>query len=270
MSVRRFPSRKPVFLVLLSALLLTLLASAAQAGAPRLGPSWGVDRIHSDAQEGDIVTLEGQVVSLSRSRFFTLEDASGERMLVVIPDHLMRKTGKPKKGETIRVRGKYDHRTHLDVDKSKGSDKKKHWGIRVSAIDRNVATSGRNPNPPVHPAPKSADPATKATPAAPLNAGTVGGPNTTAELKARLTAARKTALAAQKKLENVNAEFARGEYRKVEGAEREALSGGQKRAQQEYNEAIDAMLPLVEEAHESGVDPGVIKLYEAGLTKPKF
>jgi hypothetical protein len=191
-------------------------------------------------------------------------------MLVVIPNHLMRETGKPEKGETIRVRGKYDHKTHLDVDKSKKSDRRKNWGIRVSAIDRNVTTSGRNLNPPDHSAPTSADPATKATPAAPMNAATIGGPNATGELKARLTIARKTALAAQKKLENANAEFARGEYRKVEGAERDALSGNQKRAQQEYNEAIDAMLPLVEEAHESGVDPKVIKLYEAGLTKPQF
>jgi uncharacterized protein YdeI (BOF family) len=270
MSVRRFLSRKPVFLVLLFVSLLVLLASTAQAGSPRLGPSWGVDRIRSEAREGDVVTLEGRVVSVSRSRFFTLQDVSGEKILVVIPNHLLRQIGEPKKGEAIRVRGKYDHRTHMDVDKSKKADPGKHWGIRVSAVDRNVETSGRNPNPPEHRVQTSADPMTKAAPAAPLTAATIGGPNTTAELKARLTTARKTALAAQKKLENANAEFARGEYRKVEGAERDALSGSQKRAQTEYNEAIDAMLPLVEEAHESGVDPKVIKLYEAGLTKPQL
>jgi hypothetical protein len=189
---------------------------------------------------------------------------------VVIPDHLLREIGDPKKGEAIRVRGKYDHRTHLDVDKSKEADPGKHWGIRASAVDRNVETSGRNPSPPEHRVPANADAVTKAAPAAPLTAVTVGGPNTPGELKARLTAARKTALAAQKKLEDANADFARGEYRKVDGAERGALSGNQKSAQQEYNEAIDAMLPLVEEAHESGVDPKVIELYEAGLTKPQL
>ncbi len=270
MSVRRFLSRKPVFLVLLSASLLTLLVSAAQAGAPRLGPSWGVDRIRTEAREGDVVTLEGRVVSVSRSRFFTLQDISGEQILVVIPNHLLREIGEPKKGEAIRVRGKYDHRTHLDVNKSKKSDPSKHWGIRVSAVDRNVATSGRNPNPPEHRVQTTADPVTKAAPAAPLTAVTIGGPNTSAELKVRLTAARKTALAAQKKLQDANTEVARGEYRKVEGPEKEALSGNQKRAQQEYNEAIDAMLPLVDEAHESGVDSKVIELYEAGLTKPQL
>jgi uncharacterized protein YdeI (BOF family) len=270
MSVRHFLFRKPVFFALLSASLLTLLASTAQAGAPRLGPSWGVDRIRSEAREGDVVTLEGRVVSVSRSRFFTLQDVSGGKILVVIPNHLLREIGEPKKGEAIRVRGKYDHRTHMDVDKSKKADPGKHWGIRVSAVDRNVETSGRNPNPPENRVPTSADPVTKAAPAAPLNAATIGGANASGELKARLTAARKTALAAQKKLEDANAKFARGEYRKVEGAERDALSGSQKRAQQEYDEAIDAMLPLVEEAHESGVDPKVIKLYEAGLTKPQI
>lgn len=269
MSIRHLPSRDLHFSLILSASVLALLVSTAQAGTPRLGPSWGVDRIRSEAREGDVVTLEGRVVSVSRSRFFTMQDGSGEQILVVIPNHLLREIGEPTKGEVIRVRGKYDHRTHLDVDKSEEAEPGKHWGIRVSAVDRNVEASGRNPNPPEHRVPTSADAATKAAPAAPLTAVTVGGPNTPGELKARLTAARKTAIAAQKKLEDANTDFARGEYRKVDGAERDALSGNQKSAQQEYNEAIDAMLPLVEEARESGVDPKVIELYEAGLTKPQ-
>jgi uncharacterized protein YdeI (BOF family) len=269
MSVQRLLSRDLFFSTLIFASLLALVASVAQAGTPRLGPSWGVDRIRSEAREGDIVTLEGRVVSVSRSRFFTLQDGSGDQIIVVIPDHLLREIGEPSQGEAIRVRGKYDHKTHLDVDKSKESDPGKNWGIRVSAVDRNLATSGRNPNPPEHRAPTSSDAVTKAAPAAPMSAVTVGGPNIEGELKARLATARKTALAAQKKLENANTEFARGEYRKVEGAEKDALFGSQKRAQQEYDEAIAAMLPLVEEAHESGVNPKAIELYEAGLTKPR-
>ena len=270
MSVQRLLTRDLFFSTLIFASLLALVASTAQAGTPRLGPSWGVDRIRSEAKEGDVVTLEGHVVSVSRSRFFTLEDVSGEQILVAIPNHLLRETGKPGKGETIRVRGKYDHRTHLDVDKSQKSDPRKNWGIRVSAMDRNVSTSGRNPNPADSVAPSAPVPSARETPAAPMGAASVGGPKLPVELKSRLAAARKTALAAQGKLENANTEFARGQYRNVEGAERDALSGSQKRAQQEYDEAIAAMLPLVEEAHESGVDPKAIDLYESGLTKPRL
>jgi len=99
--------------------------------------------------------------------------------------------------------------------------------------------------------------------------GTVGTPNTPAELKARLTAARKHVLATQKKLDDSKADFARGEYRNVEGAERDALTANQKRAQQEYDEAVTVISPLVEEAREAGVDPKVLELYEAGITKPQ-
>ena len=271
MSVQRLRSRDLLFPLLLCVSALALFASIAQAEdrPSRLGLSWGVERIHSEAREGDTVTLEGRVVSISRSRFFTLQDAAGDQIVTDIPNHLMRDTGKPKSGETIRVRGKYDHKTHLDVDKSKKADTRKNWGIRVSAIDRNVSTSGRNTGAPEHVAPSPSKDA-EAAPAAPMgSAVTVGTPNTPAELKARLTTARKHVLATQKKLEDANADFARGEYRNVEGAERDALSASQKRSQQEYDEAVAVISPLVEEAREAGVDPKVLGLYEAGITKPK-
>ena len=272
MSVQRLRSRDLLFPLLLCVSALALFASIAQAEdrPSRLGLSWGVERIHSEAREGDTVTLEGRVVSISRSRFFTLQDAAGDQIVTDIPNHLMRDTGKPKSGETIRVRGKYDHKTHLDVDKSKKADTRKNWGIRVSAIDRNVSTSGRNTGAPEHVTPSSTT-GEKAAPAAPMGSalGTVGTPNTPAELKARLTAARKHVLATQKKLDDSKADFARGEYRKVEGAERDALSANQKRAQQEYDEAVAVISPLVEEAREAGVDPKVLELYEAGITKPQ-
>jgi len=256
MSVQRLHSRDLLFPLLLCVSALALFASIAQAEdrPSRLGLSWGVQRIHSEAREGDTVTLEGRVVSISRD----------------IPNHLMRDTGKPKSGETIRVRGKYDHKTHLDVDKSKKADTRKNWGIRVSAIDRNVSTSGRNTGAPEHVTPSSTT-GEKAAPAAPMGStlGTVGTPNTPAELKARLTAARKHVLATQKKLDDSKADFARGEYRNVEGAERDALTANQKRAQQEYDEAVTVISPLVEEAREAGVDPKVLELYEAGITKPQ-
>jgi hypothetical protein len=267
MSLYRPHPHNLLVLALLHVSALALFASSSQADPSRLGMPWPIERIRSGAIEGDIVTLEGRVVSISRSRFFTLEDASGDRIVTAIPNHLMRDTGKPKSGETIRVQGRYDHKTLLDVDKSKNADTQKNWGIRVSAMDRNVSTTGRNPNAPKYAEP-SADQDTKAAPAAPMSTAiTVGTPNAPAGLKSRLAAARKRALAAQKRLEDANAEVARGEYRKVEGDERNALSEKQKHAQHEYEKAVSVIPPLVDEAIEAGVDRKALELFEAGLTK---
>lgn len=268
MSLYRPRPHDLLFLVLLHVSALALFATSSQADPPRLGPPSSIERIRTNAIEGDFVTLQGRVVSIRQSRFYTLEDASGDRIITVIPNHLTRDTGEPKSGETIRVRGKYDHKTLLDVDKSKKADTRKNWGIRVSAIDRNVATSGRNPNAPKYPEP-SADQGAKAAPAARMDtAVTVGTPNAPAELKSRLSVARKQALASRKRLENANADVARGVYRNVEGDERNALSAKQKHAQHEYDEALSVIPPLVEEAIEAGVDRKVLELFEAGLTKP--
>jgi len=69
MSVQRLHSRDLLFPLLLCVSALALFASIAQAEdrPSRLGLSWGVQRIHSEAREGDTVTLEGRVVSISRS-----------------------------------------------------------------------------------------------------------------------------------------------------------------------------------------------------------
>lgn len=245
-------------MLVLLASLPTLFATSAQGGE--------VSRIHADAKEGQVVSVLGHVVSISRKRLFTIEDASGDQILTVIPDHLQRTAGTPAKGETIRVQGKYDHRTFLDLDKSTKVAKGKHWGIRVSAVERNIPSSGRNATP--DPAMSDARPNSMASPAAPLSAVTIATPNTTADLKNRLSIARKHALGAQKELGNAKAEVARGIHRNVEGAEKAALAAREERAQREYDEAINAMEPLAEEARDSGVDPKLIELYEAGITQP--
>jgi hypothetical protein len=257
MSVRISFSRDLLMVVLLASL-PTLFVSSAQAG--------DVSRIHADAREGQAVTVVGHVVSISRNVRFTLEDASGDRILTVIPDHLQRTVGTPAKGETIRVQGKYDHKTFLDGDKSTKAAKDKNWGIRVSAVERNLSSSGRNPTP--DPAMSHVRPDSKASPAAPMSAVTIATPNTTEDLKNRLSIARKRALGAQKVLGNVRAEVARGIHRNVEGAEKAALATREERAQREYDAAIGAIAPLVEEARDSGLDPKLIELYEAGITQP--
>jgi hypothetical protein len=259
MSVRISFSRDLLMLVLLASL-PTLFAFSAQAG--------DVSRIHADAKEGQVVTVLGHVVSISRKVVFTLEDESGDQILAVIPDHLQRTVGTPKKGETIRVQGKYDHKTFLDGAKSTKASKDKNWGIRVAAVERNLSSSGRNPTP--DPAMSHVQPEAEsnASPAAPLSAVTIATPNTTKDLKNRLSIARQHALGAQKELGNARAEVARGIHRNVKGAEQAAFAAREERAQRKYDGAINAIEPLVEEARDSGLDPKLIELYEAGITQP--
>jgi hypothetical protein len=265
MPVRNPFSRAPLSLVL-GLSLVTLLASSTQA-APPIGGAWSVEQIRSSAAEGDMVTLKGRVVSISNKRFFTLEDTAGGQIIADIPQYLRRDLGTPEKGETIGVRGKYDHKKHLDGEKAATSDPQKTWGIRVSALDRKIETSGRNPQAPDSGAVKPAATSSSA-PAAPVTAVTIATPNTPADLKARLTAARRKALVARDELGDANQSHARGLYKKLNGAEMTGLEANQKRAQGNYDEAISAIKPLVDEARESGLDPKMIELYEAGITGP--
>ena len=214
------------------------------------------------------MTLQGRVVSIRDSRLFTLEDDAGSRIVVAIPDFVQRETGKPVRGEVIRVRGKYDHKTFVDTGHKDKGPVEKTWGVRVSELVRNVETSGRNPHRPDPAATTpSQRPSAKEAPAAPGGLVTVGTPNTPKVLKEQLGAARQRVLKARKDLESANVALHRAEAKNMSAGERAALSEGQSRAQQEYDESIAAIAPLVEEARAAGVDPKVIELYEAGITK---
>jgi uncharacterized protein YdeI (BOF family) len=243
-------------------------ATAAPEEAWHLRPSRSIDQIRSDAREGDSVTVQGRVVSVRNSRLFTLEDDSGSQIVVVIPNHVQREQGKPENGEVIRIRGKYDHKTFVDTrSKDKGAPEKT-WGVRVSELARNVETSGRNPHRPDPSASAPHEkPSAKEAPAAPVGLVTVGTPNTPRALKDQLGAARQRALKARKDLESANVAFNRAESDGIQAAERADLAQRQAQAQQEYDDAIAAIGPLVEEAREAGVDPKAIELFEAGVTK---
>jgi uncharacterized protein YdeI (BOF family) len=251
---------------------LAALGSSAATAAPdepwRLRPTTSVEQIRSEAREGDSVTLQGRVVSIRNSRLFKLEDEAGSEIVVVIPDYVQREHGKPVNGEVIRVRGKYDHKTFVDSGSKDKGPVEKTWGVRVSEIVRNVETSGRNPH---RPDPSATTPVerfgAKEAPAAPEGLVTVGTPNTPTALKERLAAARQRALKARKGLESANVALNRAESEGTPAGKRSALADDRARAQQEYDESIAAIAPLVEEAHAAGVDPKVIELYEAGITK---
>lgn len=122
------------------------------------------------------------------------------------------------------------------------------------------------------PLPEDGAPPAPAAPAAPktsTGAITVVSPKTPEALKSQLVAARKQALAAREDLESASAAYARAQYEGLPAPKQSALSADQQRAQQAYEEALAEIGPLVEQAHRVGLDPKVIELYEAGLTKPE-
>jgi hypothetical protein len=251
--------------------LLATLASAAPQGSWREGPIWTVERVRSEARAREIVAVQGRVVDIHESRLFTIEDERGDRIVVRIPDHVQRETGKPETGEAIRVRGMYDHKTFLDVErKEKGNDEdEKTWGIRVSELARNVEMSGRNlrPDPSTKGLPTAVGPEPSA-PAAPEGLKTVGTPNAPKALKLRMAEARQRALKSREALENANAAVARATGQRVTDTTGTSLATRRDQAQQEHQAALEAMRALAEEARASGLDARVIDLYEAGITKP--
>ena len=252
----------------LTVLFTASFAIAPVASAAEPSSTSSVEQIRASASEGSRVSLQGHVVSSRNSRIFELEDDAGERILVVIPNYLQRELGTPGKGETIRVSGKYDHKTFLGQKQSSFSDPDKTWGIRAASLERNVWTDGRNPNP-ADAAHAQARPSRSSAPAAPSNLATLAGPKASVELKERLSSARQRVLAARKASERADAAHAGALYREADSDEIESLLAAQQQAQAELDTAIAAVSPLVEEARAAGTDEAVIDMYEAGITKPK-
>jgi hypothetical protein len=226
-----------------------------------------IEKVRSEAQKGDFVSVRGTVTRISSNRFFDLQDEFGAQMIVLISDHIQREAGTPRTGETIRVRGKYDHKTLLQPSKAERADPEKNWGIRVSNLERNLSVSGRNPHqaPAWDPEPLTTSP----TPAAPAGDLRVASPRASSELKERMGKARQRVLSAQRVASEADAKLAQGQYRGVSGAELEELETEQEAAQLQIAEAKSAIAPLVDEARGEGVDETLLELYESGITRPK-
>jgi len=271
MSRRCLPASPSRSLLALAAYLLAIAAVAVVGSASAEPSAESISMIREWAKAGDWVSARGRVVDVSESRFFTIEDEANDQIIVEIPDFLTRELGMPERGEKIRVQGKYDRRSLRYSDTATSAEPAEDWGIRAARLDRNLPSSGVNPDP--DPAPRKAAEALRreasdASPAAPGGVMTVATPDTPAALKGRMMAARKRALAAKAQLESASAAYARAEYEQTPASQRSALSASQQTAQQAYDQALEEISALVEQARESGVDPEVLELYEAGLTKP--
>ena len=149
---------------------------------------------------------------------------------------------------TIPGRARLERQIELVDQRAVPQDRPKRDAIelaerrRVARLERDLPSSGLNPNPDSAPndaARALGEDAAGLSPAAPGRLGTVGTPDTPDVLKKKLVAARKRALAAS-----------------------------QQNAQQAYDQALEDVSKLARQAREAGVDPKVLELYEAGLTKP--
>jgi uncharacterized protein YdeI (BOF family) len=94
-------------------LLCVIPVSASAWNAPPAGVIT-IAEARERAETGDYMVIEGIVIAKKSDTYFEIEDATG-RMVIVIPDYLIRSEGAPAESELVRVAGKYDHKK---LDKS--------------------------------------------------------------------------------------------------------------------------------------------------------
>lgn len=256
---------------------ILLLSAGLAAGAAaedqrpsRLGQPSTIESIRESALVGDFVTVQGEVVGSTSKRLFELQDDSGT-VLVVIPDHVQRDLGTPKKSETVRVFGRWDHDPSKAPERAEaqteGRKAESTWGIRVQRLERNLSSSSRNPiHSLIDEEPLPTRKPASSTPAAIETEVQVHDPQIEAEFKQRLATAKDKVIAAQKAYDDASGDYARALHRGVEGAELETLELRRTNARSAFADAAAAIPPLTAEARESGIDESLIQIYENGIT----
>jgi hypothetical protein len=125
--MRRFSH---LFAVLLLA--AGLVPAHAWKGEPG-GTVHTIAEVNANAEEGDVVTVEGEIVEVSSGpgslRLALIEDETGE-LLVAVAEHLRRSierdAGEDPVGVRVRVTGRWDH----------GYLKQDRWAIRATSVER--------------------------------------------------------------------------------------------------------------------------------------
>jgi uncharacterized protein YdeI (BOF family) len=229
-----------------------------------------IEQLRSVSREGDYVTVEGRVLRAKPAdNLYMIEDDTGT-IIVKIPNHIVRDTGKPARQETIRVSGVYGHKTFVDVRSIKPSSDGSEWGIRVRQLDRKLAGSGSNPNPDTagdgDVSTSEARKASRESAPAALDSN-VRSPKLKSEAKQRMADARKRVLELKRETAEAEAAYARGLHTQMGPDELAYLEAKLEASEQELAEARAAIGPLAEEARESGVDERTIRLYEAGISR---
>lgn len=276
-------------------LALALIPLGADAwNAPPAGPI-PIAEVRERAETGDYMVIEGIVIGSKNGTYFEIEDATG-RMLVAIPDYLIRKEGEPADDELIRVAGKYD-RGKLD---------KSVEGLRVMTLWRgeaNMGARGKAAAPAAasdtkakaetdakpstaaseksgaakqgaeKPAEKSAGTTAAAAPPAAADSAKPTGqsaskepniyrPTGDAETVEKLARARREWLVATAALEEASSAYARALYAAGDGGQVDpALEARNDAAEDRVAAASRRIPPLVEEARRAGVSEDVLRLY---------
>lgn len=116
------------------ALWMSLAAQPALAwkGEPS-GSVRSIAEVNAKAEEGDVLTIEGVIVSVSSGpgslQLAVVEDETG-KVLVAVAEYLrrelQREPGEDAKGVRVRVTGRWDH-GYLDQGK---------WALRASKLER--------------------------------------------------------------------------------------------------------------------------------------
>ncbi len=205
------------------------------------------------AETGDYIVIEGVVVEKKSDTYYEIEDATG-RMIIVIPEHLIRSEGAPEDSETVRVGGKFDHKK---LDKSVE-------GVRVMNLWRGDTGLGARGS-----APTGAAVAQPSAPAAAAKTGRSAGtdpsvyrPTADAEMVDKLARARREWLESIAELETASTEYARALYAAGDSGTVDPAIVARNDAAEDRIAAASQRIPvLVEEARRAGVSEDVLRLY---------
>lgn len=241
-------------------LLLSVIPISASAwNAPPAGVIT-IAEARERAETGDYMVIEGIVIAKKSDTYFEIEDATG-RMIIVIPDYLIRSEGAPADSELVRVAGKYDHKK---LDKSVE-------GLRVMTLWRGDTGNGARGAAPAGAAraaaPKPSAPAAAAD--AGRNAGSDEGaatrvyrPTADAATVEKLARARREWLESISELETASSEYARALYAAGDGGAVDPAIVARNDAAEDRVAAASERIPLlVEEARREGVSEDVLRLY---------
>ena len=235
--------------------LVAAAAIATQAQAAPEHPGGGtISEAQKNADTGSYFAIEGVVRSSRQNRFFTVQDRTGE-MVVVIPEYITREQGVPESGERVRVFGKYDHKK-LDATVK---------GMRVTRLTRLGRMAGAKGDPAPNQAPIPNGSRASTPPAAAFlrdSDASIIQPTAAADLKERLRAKRIEFAAAKKEAEAAGVEYADALYAAGDGPVDADIQGKLREAEAKMASVADSILPLLDEAREAGIPNDLIQLYQ--------
>ncbi len=249
---------RAALLALVTTLISPLMSEPARAWkGEAAGYVVSIAEIREKGEMGDRVTIEATIVRVKKNRLYDVRDATGE-MVVLIPEHVRRESGTPKRNQIVRLSGAFD-REKLG---------KSIEGIRVQSLeilgnDTSAAGPAADPVESADPGPARIERSAGSSASEGASTATVVQPDFGDEWVRRLREARQASDAAARESEEASAEYARALHRAgTPDAVDPAIRDREARARVHNAQARAEVARLVAEARAEGLSEDILRLYE--------